>query len=225
MGTNALARLLQPPVTARWQDIGRVWADERTGELLVTLQSLTTLHLNYDEHTTHVDFLPQLPLLTALRLAGYDYQNNFAWCIPAGAMLSSLVRCTSLTELDLHSGFNSAHWSALFAKLPLKKLTIRGGLETLRCFASGPITDSLEELTLQFLDLPPSELPHLYPLRRLRSLQLQYCFSAHLPDAALNSLSPPSPILPALTLFIQQQREQVKRQGPSFEWMQRQLTH
>ena len=67
------------------------------------------------------------------------------WFIPADAVFAALVSCTGITELNVDSGFNSAHWSALFAKLTIKKLTIRGALlETLQCFAAGPITQSLE---------------------------------------------------------------------------------
>ena len=163
-----LARLLQPPVTACWQDIGLLSADEDTGELLLRLPSLTALEFCYDENITHAEFLPQLPLLTALDLS-CDRRDELL--LPADPLLATLVRCSGLTELGVASAFKSAHWSALFAKLPLKKLTIcrAGELETLRCFAAGPITESLEKLTVIDLDLPLAELAHLSALRRLRS--------------------------------------------------------
>ena len=180
LNIGQLVRCLQPPVTARWQDIGHVCGGARIGELLLTLPSLTTLHLTLTEDTAHVDFLPQLPQLTVLILRALKCRaDGPAWRVPADALLASLVRCRGLTELDLCCGFNSAHWSALFAKLTIKKLTIRmGRLDTLQCFAAGPITQSLEELALEYLDLPSFEVSHLYGLRRLRTLHLQLLRSA-----------------------------------------------
>ena len=67
MGSNMLARFLQPPLTARWQDIGRVCADARSGELLLGLPSLTRLHMACSELTA-CDFLSQLPCLRSLGL-------------------------------------------------------------------------------------------------------------------------------------------------------------
>ena len=58
--SDELARLLQPPVTARWQDIAQVQANARTGELLLRLPSLTKLGVRYAQPTVHVDFLSQL---------------------------------------------------------------------------------------------------------------------------------------------------------------------
>ena len=55
-------------------------------------------------------------------------------------------------------------------------------MDTLQCFASGPITQSLEELAIGGAQLPPSELSHLFALRRLRTLHLHFCFSPHLDD-------------------------------------------
>ena len=98
-----------------------------------------------------------------------------------------------------------------------------GGLEMLRCFAEGPITQSLEELSLEQIDLPSSEIVHLYNLRRLRTLRLDGCFSPHL--AA--EMSPPTPHLPALTSLVhgpRWSRRYKEQQGPSFEWMQQRLT-
>ena len=225
---DSLARLLQLPVTARWQDIGRVWADGRTGELLLRLQSLTRLDLTYDDDVADVDFLPQLPQLTALQLECY---MDVDWRVFCDALLSSLVRCTCITELDLLCGFDSAHWCALFAKLALKRLTIRRGeIDTLRCFASGPITQTLEVLTLDSFNLPPSELSHLSGLRRLRCLHLNWCFFSLLDAAALARLIPPSSFLPALTRLSREWRHEGnsyfdQRHGPSFERMQQRLTH
>ena len=165
-------------------------------------------------------FLPQLPRLTALTL---DCTKD-----ACDALLASLVRCRCITDLCLQCGFKSAHWSALFAKLSLKKLTIRRGeLETLQCFAAGPITQSLEELAIAGLALPPAELSHLYGLHRLRSLALNYCFSSHLDDATLASLFPPTAQFPRLVKFRYLSDEDgydVDRQGLSFEWMQSRLT-
>ena len=237
MDSDKLARFLQSPVTARWQDIGSVKVDERTGELLLRLPSLTRLDLTYSdeffdddediEAATLVKFLPQLPLLTALNL---DCSNGGASYIPADVQLAALVLCTHLTELSLEYGFNFAHWSALFAKLTIKKLRIRQeSIDTLQCFAAGPITDSLEELTLDDLKLSPSELAHLYGLRRLRTLHLDRCFSSRLEDAVFDHLSPPTPLLPALaelrrTWHTGCMRDIRLRQRPSFEWMQARQT-
>lgn len=67
--------------------------------------------------------------------------------------------CTGLAKLQLCCGFNSAQLTVLFAKLTaLTQLSIIGDLESLRCFSSGPITQSLEELRIVRLSLPPSEL-------------------------------------------------------------------
>ena len=240
MKSKELERFLQPPVAARWRNIGFVYADERTGELLLRLPTLTKLDLTYRAATAHVDFLSQLPLLAALTLDCREYCPGPlafrrllpVWLIPPDALLASLLRCIGLTELDLRSGFNSAHWSALFAKLTkIKKLTISlKHLWTLECFAAGPITQSLEELTLEQINLPLSELAHLYALRRLRTLDLQCCFDRCLDDASFASLSPPTPLLPSLTsLFHRWQMgsggsDYRERRGASFEWMQARRT-
>ena len=54
MDSGLLARFLQPPVTLRWQDIGFVEADARTGELLLRLPSLTKLDLGLSDDGGHV---------------------------------------------------------------------------------------------------------------------------------------------------------------------------
>ena len=231
--SDKLARLLQPPVRAQLRDIGPVWVDARSPELLLQLPPLTSLDLSFTSNAD-VDFLAQLPLLSVLNLSCYKRTPAHVgvvqreWLIPADALLASLVRCVCITELNVSCGFSTAHWTALFAKLTLlKKLTIRfGRLETLRHFAEGPITQSLEALTLAELDLPPSEASHLFGLRRLRTLQLVYCFSSRLDDTTIDELSPPTPLLPALTdLFnlwkiTPRKCDHVRCQGPSFESIQ-----
>ena len=225
MGSDMLARLLKSPCTARWKDIGRAWADARTGELLLRLPSITQLYLRYDLDTKRVDFLPQLQHLTVLRLR--------CPCIPADALLDSLTRCDYLTELNLNCGFTSAYWSALLAKLTrIQKLRICGGkLDKLQCFASGPITESLEDLSISGGNLRPLEVSHLSSLRRLRSLRLVRCFSSPLKAAAVDSITPPSVLLPALTaLSYHCQADDggwvsLERQGPSYEWMQQRQLH
>ena len=152
-------------------------------------------------------------------------------------MIAALVLCNNLTELSLACGFNSAHWSALLATLTrIKQLKIRlGRLATLECFASGPIRRSLDHLSLEDLDpsMSPSELSHLYGLRRLRTLHISNSFSPLLEDAMIDSLlSPPSPHLPALTSvryrrtlsYRSELWATVERTGPSYEWMQSRLT-
>ena len=132
--------------------------------------------------------------------------------------------------MDLTCRLNPQQWAALFAKLAIKKLTIDGGLlETLQCFSAGPITQSLEDLTIKDLELPPSELVHLYNLHRLRTLRLDCCFSPPLDDDMIASLVPPTPVLPALTMLFHRgmddgQCDYVEQQGSSFEWMQQRRT-
>ena len=97
----------------------------------------------------------------------------------------------------------------------------------------GPITRSLEALTLDELDLPPSELPHLYNLRRLRTLRLDHCFyvdvGLHAAIPTRINLSLPTALLPALTLLSHRWSvgygivEIDERQGPSYKWMQQRL--
>ena len=230
MKNDDLARFLLAPVTARWQVIGSVQADALTGELLLRLPTLTKLNLSYSDATATVAFLPQLSQLRVLHL---DCDRYGRWSIPADDVLVSLVLCKGLTELSLTCGFNSAHWSALFAELTIKKLKIwRGELENLQCFAVGPITQSLEELALDGVSVPLSDLSHLYALRRLRTLELLRCFSSpsRLDEATLTSLSPPTALFPALTSLTHWWPtgdygfDEFERQGPSFEWMQARLT-
>ena len=230
MYTDELARFLQPPVTARWQDIGGVVAGMRTGELLLRLSTLTKLVLHYEE-TAQAEWLQQLPHLTSLTLHCFKGGNApQQWCIPPDAVLASLVRCSGIIDLSLNCGFTSAHWSALFDKLTIKKLTVDlGEIEALRCFAVGPITHSLEQLTIRELEMPPSALSHLYALRCLRSLRLEGCFSSRLDDDTVDMHSPPTPLLPALTDLYLEWREHSEcdfrhRHGPSFEWMQTRRT-
>ena len=223
--SDKLARLLTPPVTARWRDIGRVWADAQTGELLLRLPTLTKLDLRYVRDTAEVEFLPQLHHLTSLKFNCHVFGDG--WSIPADA-LTSLLLCKGLTELDLRCGFKAAHWSALLATLSLRKITVdRGAVESLRCFASGPITQSLESLSIENIFLPPADVAHLYALRRLRTLRLDRCFSPRLNTVTLNSLTPPTALLPALTELSHRGQGQKKpdvRKGASFEWMQARLT-
>ena len=222
MNADLQARFLQQSVTARWQDIGLVVGYERTGELLLRLP-ITTLQLRYHHDTSHLGFLPQLPLLTALRLT--DYHSGAC----AGALLASLSQCPGLTALDLsHSfvlRFDTAQSCALFANLPsIKQLSMDQGIQTLRCFAAGPITHSLEELSIGEVWL--SELAHLCCLRRLRTLHLR---RPCLDGAAVASLFPPTPLLPALTKLSRSslrgdgQWDHREWQGPSYEWMQARL--
>ena len=227
MHSNELERFLQPPSTARWRDIGFVYADANTAELLLRLPTLTRLDLTYDWTTPHVEFLPQLSHLTTLKLD--CHHRGRVWFIPANALLASLLLCPGLTQLKLTCGFDSTHWSALFARLTrLKTLTIRGGeLNTLKCFAAGPITQSLEKLIIDDYALPPIAVNHLYALRRLRTLDLRRCFQPHLDSATIASLSPPTPLLPALTTLFHGKRgtrDFVERKGASFEWMQQRMT-
>ena len=232
MTSDVLARFLKLPVTARWQDVGRVIGDARTGELLLRLPSLTKLDFLSDNEPELVfDFLPQLPQLTVLHMEFYDTEEV---PFPANDLVASLLQCISLMDLSLKYEFTSEQLSCLFAQLKakgLKKLAIRrGAIETLRWFAAGPIAQSLEELTIEFGDLPPSELAHIYGLRRLRILRLNGCFSPRLDDATLASLSPPTSLLPALTeLFHPCENADgewvhIERRGPSFEWMQERRT-
>ena len=131
-------------------------------------------------------------------------------------------------------------WSALFAKLRIKKLSIhKGHMRMLHCFATGLITQSLEELRMTGMDLDPSEITDLYALRRLRTLDFDQAFSPALDYPTIDSLSPLIPLLPSLTKFsIAWQSSYdddsnawvswkddakyvaVNREGPSFEWMQ-----
>ena len=227
-----LAGLLKPPVSARWQDIGFVLADADTGELLLRLSTLTTLTLNYRWDTAQLDFLSQLLRLTTLRLDCVSWAHGGGWTIPPVDALASLVRCTGLTDVHLRCGFSSAQYSTLFAKLTrIKKLTLDSAarIESLQFLVSGPITHTLEELCMYKLFLPPSEVSHLYGLRRLRSLDSDCGFDPPLGDAAVDSLSPPTPLLPALTSSVHQWRigdglQNVRRQGPSYEWMQARRT-
>ena len=230
LSAEMLARLLKPPATVRWQDIGPVPADARTGDLLLRLPSITKLALSYRDVTPDAAFLPQLPQLTSLTLDSYNYRTD-AWMLPTAAVLACLLRCTGLVELSCTCGFTSAHWTSLLTNLPsIQKLTIGGSeIATLTCFAAGPITRSLEDLTIHEINLPPSELAHLSALRRLRTLSLVRCFSPRLHTAAIANLYPPTPLLPALTTLkcryrINGRFEEVERRGSSFEWMQQRQT-
>ena len=135
--SDELARYLKPPVTARWQDIGSVRIDARSGKLLLRLPSVTKLDLCYERVTAHVDFLPQLPFLTVLNLqCDRRVGSGWGWMSPTDALLTSLPLCLSLTDLSLTCGFKSAYWCALLAKLTkVKKLAFILGSSS-RCNAS-----------------------------------------------------------------------------------------
>ena len=205
------------------------WVLTRVLESCSRLPSLAKLELSCNRVPVSSDFLPQLPLLKSLSLDCYKYAGGEGWHIPADALLASLLSCSCITELGLKCGFDSAQWSALFAKLRIRKLWMRGSaVKTLRCFAEGPITESLEELTLECRDLPPSEFSHLYALRRLLILQLDESFTSRLDDASIDTLTPPTALLPSLTGLVYRHawcpEGPVKRHGPSAEWMQQRMT-
>ena len=95
----------------------------------------------------------------------------------------------------------------------------------LECFATGPITQSLEALTIQAI-VRPSDFSRLYTLRRLRRLDLICGVSLHLDGGTIADLFPPCPFLPSLTELAWHEgadETKFKRQGPSFEWMQQRL--
>ena len=93
------------------------------------------------------------------------------------------------------------------------------------CFAAGPITESLEELTIRQTNLSPSELAHLHSLRHLRTLHLYQYRSLRLDDAILATLVPPTPLLPSLTALFDHFRDARgfwdfrQHLGPSLHWM------
>ena len=70
--------------------------------------------------------------------------------------------------------------------------TDKWDFRTLEYFRQSPMTESLEELSMECLRLPSSELAHLHALRRLRTLHLDRCFHPRLSDATIDGLSPPS---------------------------------
>lgn len=228
-----ITRLLQPPVTMRWQDIGWIFADAHTSDIIVTLPTLTKLDLWFHEHTPHADFLSQLPLLTTLKLdcrhSPMDMPRRFA--ILAEPLLASLLPCTGLNELDLNCGFSSEQVGTLLATLTkLRRLKLYVKLKTLQCLASGPATQSLEHLSLyQHTSLPHSELVHMYALQGLRSLSIDQVFES-VDEDTLDSLCPPTQLFPRLTqLFCQWHDDEwewdsVDERGPSYEWMQQRLT-
>ena len=103
-----LARLLKLPVTARWRDIGTVEFDARTKELILRLPTLTTLELAYGLHCPDVNFLPQLPSLTALDMCSSGGEPG-GWFLPTDALLATLLLCPGLTKLALTCAFKSSH--------------------------------------------------------------------------------------------------------------------
>ena len=109
----------------------------------------------------------------------------------------------------------------------MTKLTIRrGAIDTLQCFAAETIAQSLQELILEDFALTPSEVSHLSALRRLHTLEINWSFFSRLHDASLDTLTPPTPLLPSLTKLLHSWRSEDGKQhsrqwqGPSFEWIQ-----
>lgn len=78
MDTEAVARLLRPPVNARWQYIGMICVDARTGNVLTSMPTLTSLFLLLIEDVPHLDFLSKLP-----RLAGLTVVSSFIVSVAA----------------------------------------------------------------------------------------------------------------------------------------------
>jgi hypothetical protein len=168
--------------------------------------------LHFELNCAHTDFLRALPNLRSLSFNAHLYTV----LQDTDRIMQSLHSLVGLTKLriegNVHSEspfpfhFTSAHLAACLPHMPLLTnlhLTDASGLDTLRFLSSGPITRSLTELDLSFLNppLPLRELLHVHALSSLTRLTLVSTFDRRLDDHAKPLYTPPSRLLPALRQF------------------------
>ena len=138
---------------------------------------------------------------------------GFAFVPSAGArLLAGLESCARLTDLELTTlpFFTSKILAALLPNSPRLARLHLCALEMLDSFAafsssSSPSCSSLPELSLVRLpSCPQAELTNLYGLRSLQRLQLSMHEVAYpLMDDLRRSFTPPSPLFPNLSVFLQ----------------------
>jgi hypothetical protein len=207
----AFIRMLQPPHSMILESlvIFPPFTAE-CGDAIVHLPNLTKIH--FELSSTHTDFLHSLPNLRSL-----SFNAQLCTVLPdADRIMHSLHSLVGLTELQIEGNvhselqfpflFTSAHLIACLPHMPLLtrlRLTDASGLDSLRFLSTGPVTRSLKELEICFLNppLPLRELLHVHALSSLTRLTLMSTFDRPLDDHALPLYTPPSLLLPALREF------------------------
>lgn len=137
MTSDELTRFLEPPVTARWQDIGHVLAS------LLPCCGLTDLYLHCAINTAQLGTL--LAKLTQLKKLTFLGQLESLQCF------SSCPIMHTLEELTLHGRFPLSELVHLYTLRRLHSLTFRQAFESLdsATFASlSPPTPAFPLLTL-----------------------------------------------------------------------------
>jgi len=208
LDTPLLSRLLAPPHTLRWQELGGLWNLSEDDAALLVSQPLCTLDARLA--MPHADFLLQLPQLQTLKFSS-------AGTVPvdSGRILQAVGSCAALRKLTLEDRagefgmhFTSAQLSGCVASLSnLRFLQLDGATEltTLSFLSAGNLSRTLTELYLYNFPrrIPHNEFEHLLVLQELCALSLHNVFDLPLSAADLALLAPrtQSPLLPHLTNF------------------------
>jgi hypothetical protein len=204
-----LERLLRQPHKLQWKELTDFdsytmnFNECARMSLLPSLESFAA----YLRGAEDFDFLQRLPNLTRIRL-------NVAGCfLPGDDLVAALRTCSRVTELQLSfCKLDSQRMCTLLPGLPLlQRFTLEGerSLESLRCFAAGPICSTLTHLTLidcKHAKMQPSELDHFHALRGLTHLHVLMPFTSPPSALQLQQLTPPSVVLPKLVEFKYERR-------------------
>ena len=200
-----LARLLHPPHSLQWRTLTVSRLSDAGVELVLSLPSLTELltHQEGETQCSNLASLNRLPHLQRLSLT-MPPRNTPA----AENLLTGLQSCARLTRLTMRRcSFTCDQLDALLPCLPnLSSLALSWmqQLTSLQCFAVGPVTRTLKELTLKGCmhpGLPLTELRHLHALKSLEHLELSHVFVEEMGSHLESLYTPPSLLIPTLRVL------------------------
>ena len=201
LSRDSILHLLRTPHALQWQQIQRVdGVDEEVASALSTLPSLTHL---IAFNCRSVAFFSVLTRLRSLHLHVHP-AARLAADIAAG-----LPRCSQLTELTLSTAdVTSQHLSRLLPRLPLLRsleLMFCSALDSLSFLSEcSHLAQSLHSLSLRGTVHPvvhSTEIKHVLTLKSLTQLGIYFVFVEPLDAPMVQSLTPPSVVLPKLIQF------------------------
>ncbi len=201
--TKTLLQLLQPPSNSQLQ-----WTDmplcscitDAVAALLPSLSNLQTLLFNDSFcHVSSLDFLAQLPALTALEFSPSERNGRME-----ALLLSLAVSLPRVTSLQLFSSFDTPQLTALLARFPqLRQLRLHVMYRFDALTFLEPVRSTLRSMSLHRCQHPQFQPEALLFLRSfsLTHLALSHCFDRPLDAVYRWALTPPSAMLTTLEQF------------------------